>query len=390
MAKKEFSYVISDKRFRTYRKVLFTDAWTAGRQQTWELSVLPAGEYLDELIFSVEGTYRQDGNGSDAVDPAHLVDIIDNVEITNGSNTHLRLPMYMISQDYKLLSGSNSIWPDAIAASATGSNVDTDFSFAVPFLYSNPFLKRFNDTSYPTSLMQDGNLTIHWNNDDAMNGDAVSAVQNATCRILSVTSRLNRAVIPPEVEVGYLTSATDDFRLSRGNYQHVWATAFTKTNKLTQTSIYAEADGLDIIAAGTRLDELEVMCAFDCRWSDDEQQIPLQGDLLDKNIPPVAAGDYAYHWLPIIFGVWEGKFSKMVRVEHSFNFQITSTGAITKKIGYRRYMNHTESGLDARAKVMGFGPGSDAVPRTNRRSLGEGDLSLSDLLPVRLTQAPPA
>lgn len=392
MAKVESSYVIADKRFRQYRKHFFTDTWaSAGQVANWELSALPAGEYLDEVVFSIEGTVRQDGNGSDAISGIELLNVLEMVTISNGSNVHLRAPLYIVAQDTKLFSGSNPYVPDSIGASSVGSNVDTDFSVIVNFLYGNPFSKRFNDTSYPTSLIQDGNLEIRWNSDVTVTGHASNALQNATCRILMTTSRLNRATIPPEVEVGYIQNSSDSFNLPKGAYHQVWLTGFTKTNKLTQTSISVDADGMPLIAAGLRLDELEAWAGYDVEWYDDDTQVPIQGDTLDRNFPPTPldSEDLAYHWLPVIYGCYEGKMSKLPRVEHSLNFDLTTTGAIAKHICYRRYKSHTSSGLDARAKIMGFGPGSSAVPRTNRRSLNRGDMSLANLLPVRLVQSPP-
>lgn len=390
MAKVETSYAIADKRYRYLRKILFSDAWIAGGQRSWELSVLPAGEYLERIYFSLEGVYRQDGNGDDAITSMDFLNILDMIEITNGSNTHLRGALGLVAQDFKQLDGANCLLPDDIAASSGASNVDTPFAMLIPFAYSNPAFYRPDDSAYPTSLLQDGNLTIHWNNDESLVNHASSEILNASVRIIAVTSRLNRATIPAEVEVGYISSGNLDFRLPRGNYQRVWIANQTKAQKVAQVSIYAEADGLEVIASGTRMDELEALCALDCGWHDDNAQVPLQGDVLDLNVPPIGNchASESWEWSPIYFGLGREKLAKILRVENAFNFQLAGASS-SKIVCFRRYKSHTESGLDARAKIMGFGPNSAALPRTNRRKLGPGDMSLANLLPVRLVQGDP-
>lgn len=65
--KQQGDYVLAVNRPMFRRHIIMDETWVAGRTVTEELSRLPAGQYLVGLKFWFEGTYEQDGNGSDKV-----------------------------------------------------------------------------------------------------------------------------------------------------------------------------------------------------------------------------------------------------------------------------------------------------------------------------------
>lgn len=391
MAKIDTSYVISKGKFAFTKEQIWQTDWAAGKSDNVELSRLPADSYLVGLYFMFHGNYEQDGNGSDAIDRMELLNVVDRVEIANGSNVHLNMRMSEIAQDYKQCSGRNPLMSPSIAASATGSKVDTDFGFIVPFLYAQPKYVAPMDFCYPTTLLQDGNLRVHFNSDAALNGDANSAVQNGVFRVVALYANFNRAMIPPEVSVGYSDYNALTINMLRGHYQHIWLTGFKKTDFWDFDDIRMDADGKSVVPT-VGLTDLVPTIGFESNYADDDLQEYWDhegGITFDRNEQPQPEDlTIDYHFAPIYNAAFQGKISEFLPVDNRLLIRLTGTVHGIKGC-WRRYEEHTTSKLEKYSRIMGFGRNPAAANRVNRKKLAPKDRHLKNILPVVLKQASP-
>lgn len=320
-----------------------------------------------------------------------LIDVVDRVQWGNSVDVHFNGPLSIMAQDYKLWSGQNALMPDDIADSTGASEVDTLVAFCIPFFYADPRAPRSFDNIYPTTLLQDANLTIHFNNDASLIGDANSHWDEGRLRVEALTVSLNRAVIPLEPEVGYIDFNAMHLPLSKGLYKHVWLTKFARDDFYAFDTIRMDADGMEVVPARD-IDLLVPAADFDICYKDDELQQYIDystGVAIDANIPPQPTDvTLDYFFAPVYFDAVEAKLGRLLAVENRLHINLTGTQHAIRAC-YRKYHPHTAAGIDKKAEIMGFGPGTIPAPRTNRRKLKGKDIAMRWALPVRLEQATP-
>lgn len=392
--KLEGSYVLKNKRARYWRSVIASFTWAANQQQKVELSRLPAGEYLLGLFFILEVDVERDGNGADGISTAAICDLVESIKITDGFGTQLDLSLYKLGQHYKLDTGHNPILPPDLAVSSGASEQHDFVKVIVPFYYSKWRFRRPHDFAMPTTILQDANLSIKFG-PDLLPGDAASMVQSATLNVVSLTSQMNRAIIPPVPEVGEILFSNATIQLGKGNYQHVWATGFKKSDFLAFGTLRADADGMPVIDS-MRPDYIAELASLDLGFCDDDLQMHMDvlnnGSVVtanDKNVPPQPSATFIDaeddYFFPIYYGVPEMKISNLLRVENRFNITMVGTNH-DKEVCYARFRNHNANEVHQKARVMGFGSGSKIVSRTARRKLQASDGHLKSALPIRIVQ----
>lgn len=393
----ESSYVNANKRARVWRSQIKSDTYAANRVFKEELSSLPAGAYVICLYFILEAKISQDGNGGDGVNFQTILNLINRIQIVDNFGTLVDVDgLNMLAQHFKLQTGHNPLYSGDVAASTGASTVYTSAIAIVPLLFAQPLWRRPYDTVIPSNLLQDATLSVSWNNDVVAAAHASNATVSASLKVIAECEYLNRATIPPALELLHHTYTDATFHLSKGNYQHLWITNLDlDTNFHALTTIRMDADGAQLIDAA-RLQYMQAVAGWNSYYVDDEMWQAYDPQELavwvypTKNNPPQDSATYRLtgtHGLyPLYTDGFEKKFSEILRVENRLNVTLGGT-ACSKAVCYARYRNHSASELEAKARRMGFGEGTLMVNRTSRRQMQNQDAHLSNILPVRLVQA---
>jgi hypothetical protein len=391
------SYVVGNKRARIAHVEIVNDNWAANRVAKFEMSRLPAGEDCIGLLLVCDMKIDQDGNGGDGIDRSLIPEIIANLNIADQFGKLIDLSGYQLAQLYKINTGHNPILPEDIAASSGASTVHNYAKFIIPIYFSQWNYIRPHDFAIPTLLLQDATLSIQWSGDIFAAAHASNSLISASCSVFSITAQLNRAVIPPTVEIGTLFSSSQTSQLSRGNYNSLFMTGISRDNFGAFTTLKMDADGT-VLIDGLRIDQYVEFAALEKEFVDDDLQMAynplnLYASVIsnDKNVPPTPSATYIAaasprYFAPLYWGFGKMKLSQMIRVDNRLNTTILGTNH-DKIFVYHRYRSHTSAELEAKARMLGFGPGTKMVTRTHRRKLTDNDAGLESLLPVRLVQA---
>lgn len=389
-------YTHHDKSAKITRTTVGDLTWAANQSFPFELSRLPAGEYLNALFLVFECRLSQDGNGGDGISRHLLVNLIEQIRISDMFGTHLELSAWALAQYFKLSTGHPPILPDDIAASTGASTVYSNIKWVIPFYYSQWRYAQPYDFAYPTTLLQDANITIKCAGDLLTADHASNAVVSATLKIVAETFTMDKAQIPPTPEIRSLRHADMSFQLPRGNYNYIWISeGFKYSDRQALTTVDVKADGMNLVDQ-QRLDIIHEIAMLEMGFVDDYSYYNWVFNVLNnssytiangKQVPPELSTTYKdtydFDWCPLFYPLWQSKISNLIRVENRMQINMGGT-AHDKTVSYCLYLNHTASSLENKALMMGFSPGAKMAAAGNKRGLASKDAHLQNCMPIIL------